>query len=101
MGFMIKIKDSVVVDGTDFVRNYYDNKPNFNFDNVGNFLTPRLVDQDYLEYSGYNLNVKSNIYRDAISTKIIDCYRKITAPDTNSSIILGYLEMELVYYERS
>jgi hypothetical protein len=58
MAFIIRINDSVIVDGTEFVTFYNDNRflPSFaifNFDKLADFLKPRPIDQDYMKYSGY------------------------------------------------
>jgi hypothetical protein len=57
------------------------------------------VNQDYLRYSGYNLNVKSTIFAYAKSNEIIEGYRIVTSSHVNYNILQVYLEMEIFYYE--
>ncbi len=100
MGFIIQINNSIIVDGTEFGSFYHNNRPNFKFDNLGNFLDPRSVDQDHLRYSGYDLNVKSTIFVDARPADIVEDDGIVTTSDMDCNIKQGYLEMEIVYYER-
>ena len=100
MGFIIQINNSILVDGTEFGSFYHNNRPNFKFDNLENFLEPRSVDQDHLRYSGYDSNVKSTIFADARPADIVEGDGIVTASDMDCNIKQGYLEMEIVYYER-
>lgn len=99
MGFIIEINKSIIVDGTEFGSFYHNNRPNFAFDNLGNFLEPRSTDQDHLMYSGYDLSVKSTIFADATPTEIMESVGILTTSDTDCNIKQGYLEMEIVYYD--
>jgi hypothetical protein len=99
MGFIIQINNSIIINGTEFGSFYHNNRPNFKFDNLGNFLEPRSADQDHLTYSGYDLNVKSTIFADARPTEIVEGDGIVTASDTDCNIKQGYLEMEIVYYD--
>lgn len=93
MGFIIQINNSIIVDGTEFGSFYHNNWPHIKFDNLANFLEPRSLDQDYLRYSGYDLNVCAK------PTEIVEGHRIVTASDTDCNIKQGYLKMEIVYYE--
>ena len=49
MGFIMKIYNSIVIDGTEFGSFYHDNWPNFKIDNLGYFLEPK-DDKDELDF---------------------------------------------------
>jgi hypothetical protein len=90
---------SIIMDGSEFVSFYNNNRPVFNLDGIVDFLNPVPIDQDYLKYSGYKLNVKSIIFAEAKSDEIMKGYVLLTNSDTNRSIGTAYLETEIVYYE--
>jgi hypothetical protein len=49
MGFIMKIYNSIVIDGTEFGSFYHDNWLNFKIDNLGYFLEPK-DDKDELDF---------------------------------------------------
>jgi hypothetical protein len=87
MAFIVRINNSIIIDGTEFVKFYNNNRPNFHFNNIGNFLDPSSVEQDYLRYSGCNLNVKSTIFAGARPNELIKGYGMVTSSDTDCNLI--------------
>ena len=100
MPLSISINNTLIIDGSEFVRIYNENAPSFDIERIKGILTPKKVDDNYFTCFGYKINIKSTIYSGAKSDDLIEGWNKIVGFDKYQDIFESFFEIEIYNYCR-
>jgi hypothetical protein len=92
----IRINDTLVLDGSGFISLFNENAPHFVI-NKSN-LIPRIVDDNYIVWYGYKINVKSIIFKDAKSSDLTKGFNLIIDSTKNEYIFKSFFKGEIYNY---
>ena len=92
----IRINDTLVLDGSGFISLFNENAPHFVINK--NNLIPRIVDDDYIVWYGYKINVKSIIFEDAKSSDLIKGFNLIIDSTEKENIFKSFFKGEIYNY---
>ena len=87
---IVTLKGTLIFDGTEFV-----NLRKQNIHTIRNHIIPKIIDDDYLTCFGYNLNVKSTMFKDAKSSDIMRGFNMIIDSIKYEDIFESFFELEV------
>jgi hypothetical protein len=94
------LNNIVLIDGSEFIRIYNENAPFFCLQTIQNRVAASKVDDNYITYFGYRINVKSTIFKDALSDDVLEGWDIIIRNNKHQDILGSFFELEIHNYCR-
>ena len=94
------VDEQLIVDPTEFVCLYEENRPFFNIERIKTGSIPKIIDDNYVTCCGYKFNVKSTIFENANSKELCEGWSMVISPDKYQEIYECYLELEIHNYSQ-
>lgn len=90
----------VLIDGGEFIEMYSKNAPNFKIEQIRKTINPKVIDDNYLMFSGYKINTRATIFVDAKPTDVIKGWELVSSDDKNQDLFEAFFDLEIYNYDR-